>query len=99
MARKNHRSHGNGSNKRARRSQETTPPISLAERSAQRKPPVKYGPPFVVLEDNEKQTFTFIRGAWIPYELSIDECRAECLVKALPQQVNNMTRYEIRSPV
>ena len=99
MAKRNHRSQFNGSNKRARRTQEQTPTISLAERAAARKPPTKYGAPFIVLEDKEKQTFTFARGAWVPYEQSIEECKVDCMVKALPQQVNNMTRYEIRSPV
>ena len=99
MAKRNHRSQFNGSKTRTRRTQESAPAISLSERAAQREPPKKYGEPFVVLEDKEKQTFTFARGAWVPFELSIAECREECMVKALPQKVNNMTRYEIRSPV
>lgn len=64
-----------------------------------RKPPVQYGVPFIVLEDLNKNTFEYANGAWIPFEMSIAECRKECQVKELPQKVNDKTRYEIRRPV
>jgi len=65
----------------------------------EKKIPVVYGKPITVLEDEAKCTFQFDNGAWVPYEMSIAECRRECLVKELPQKVNRMTRYEIRRPV
>ena len=51
------------------------------------------------MEDATKNTFEFKLGAWVPHIMSIAECRRECIVKELPQKVNGMTRYEIRSPV
>lgn len=65
----------------------------------EKKAPVQYGKPFVLLEDASKNTFAFTGGAWVPHPMSIAECRVECQVKELPQQVNRMTRYEIRCPV
>lgn len=73
-------------------------------RSLQRPPPVVareivvYGKPFIVLEDKEKNTFIYKAGAWVPHTESIAECRQTCQVKELPQQLNRMTRYEIRCP-
>jgi hypothetical protein len=64
-----------------------------------RKPPVVYGKPFIVMEDEHRNTFVFSGSAWVPHSMSIAECRAECQVKELPQKVNRMTRYEIRLPV
>jgi hypothetical protein len=32
------------------------------------------------------------------YEATIAECRRTCQVKALPQGVGKMTRYEVRAP-
>lgn len=61
--------------------------------------PKQYGKPFVLLEDELKQTFHFQAGAWIPYERSIAQCRVDCDVKQLAQKVNNMTRYEVRLPL
>jgi hypothetical protein len=61
--------------------------------------PIVYGKAVVVLEDDDKNTFFFENGAWIPYGASIAECRRDCLVQALPQKVKLMTRYEIRRPV
>ncbi len=63
------------------------------------KPPVEYGKAFVLMEDTNLNTFEYVAGAWIPYGLSISQCRHNCLVKELPQKVNGCTRYEIRSPV
>jgi hypothetical protein len=64
-----------------------------------RKPPVQYGKPFVLLEDTDKNTFEYASGAWVPYQLSIAQCRLDYLVKELPQKVNGNTRYEVRCPV
>jgi hypothetical protein len=61
------------------------------------KPPKQYGKAFVLLEDTEKNTFEFAAGAWIPYGLTIAQCRKDCLVKELPQKVNGNTRYEVRN--
>ena len=58
-----------------------------------------YGAPFVLLEDENLNTFQYVRGAWVPYEKRIAECRLDCQVSTLPQKVNKMTRYEIRAPV
>jgi hypothetical protein len=66
---------------------------------AEPKPPTQYGKAFVLMEDNKLNTFEYVAGAWIPYGLSIAQCRHDCLVKELPQKLNGCTRYEIRSPV
>jgi hypothetical protein len=58
--------------------------------------PKQYGPPFVIMENDRKQTFLYQAGAWVEYERTIAECRVDCTVKQLAQKVNNMTRYEIR---
>jgi hypothetical protein len=58
--------------------------------------PKQYGPPFVLMEDDKKQTFSYQSGNWVAYERSIAECRTDCQVKLLAQKVNNMSRYEIR---
>ncbi len=70
-------------------------PIVIPER----KPPVQYGAPVVVLEDQHKQTFVFVSGAWSPFEMSIAECRESCRVTELSQKIKGMTRYEVRRPV
>jgi hypothetical protein len=70
-----------------------------APRSFEKKPPIQYGKPFILLEDANKDTFEFKGGAWVPYSMSIAACRQECQVNELPQKVNQMTRYEIRCPV
>lgn len=57
--------------------------------------PKQYGPPFVLMENDKKQTFVYQNGAWVEYGRTIAECRGDCQVKALAQKVNNMTRYEI----
>jgi hypothetical protein len=66
---------------------------------AERPPPVKYGKPFILLEDLEKNTFVFKAGVWVAYGASIAECRGTCKVKELPQRVNQMIRYEVRCPL
>lgn len=63
------------------------------------KPPVVYGKPILILEDATRNTFEFKSGAWIPFAMTIAECRRTCQVKELPQKINNMTRYEVRCPV
>ncbi len=65
----------------------------------EKKAPVVYGRPFVVLEDGEKKTFVFAGGRWQPHTATIAECRVDCQVKQLPQKINGMTRYEVCSPV
>ena len=60
---------------------------------------VVYGKPFIVMEDVEKNTFVYKGGAWEAYEWKIAELRQTCQVKALPQGVGKMTRYEVRAPV
>jgi len=63
------------------------------------KPPVTYGKPLMILEDVTRHTFEFKGGSWVPFTMTIAECRKDCLVKELPQKINSMTRYEIRCPV
>lgn len=65
----------------------------------ERKAPVVYGKPVIMMEDEQKNTFIFKAGNWIPHEMSIADCRRECEVKELPQKVNRMTRYEVRFPI
>lgn len=60
--------------------------------------PTVYGKAFIVAEDAQKNTFHFHGGAWVPYPESIAQAKLSCLVKELPQKLNNMTRYEIRVP-
>jgi len=60
---------------------------------------VTYGKPFILMEDAEKKTFIYRAGEWVAYEWSIAELRQTCQVKALPQGVGRMTRYEVRAPV
>lgn len=83
-------------NRRAR-----TPIVVNTDISARPKPVLKrYGKPYVVMEDDRKQTFIYDGGAWVAYTRSIAECRADqCQVKPLAQRVNNMTRYEVSDPL
>ncbi|WP_254511730.1 hypothetical protein [Anatilimnocola floriformis] len=60
--------------------------------------PTVYGKAIIIAEDSAKKTFHFHGGAWVEYPESIAECRRTCLVKELPQKLNNMTRYEVRRP-
>ncbi len=59
-------------------------------------PPKVYGKPFVLLEDEQKNTFEYQGGTWVAYARTIAECRVDCDVKQLSQKVNKMTRYEVR---
>ena len=70
------------------------PPVAV-----ERKPPVKYGKPFVLLEDSQKGTFIYNGGQWVRHTRTIAECRQDSQVKELPQKINGMTRYEICAPV
>jgi hypothetical protein len=65
----------------------------------EKKEPVEYGKPFIVMEDSEKNTFAYDGSAWVPYGKSIADCKAAGQVKALPQKVNGKTRYEVRAPL
>ena len=65
----------------------------------QRKPQIEYGKPFILLEDRDKNTFQYARGTWVPYDMTIAQCRLDGQVKELPQKVKDMTRYEVRLPV
>ena len=54
-----------------------------------------YGKPVTILEDQEKNTFIYNAGNWVPHTESIAECRALGLVKEL-QQLGGRKRYEVR---
>ncbi|MBL9095212.1 MAG: hypothetical protein JNL96_28595 [Planctomycetaceae bacterium] len=64
-----------------------------------KQPPKQYGKPFILLEDEKKNTFEFQGGSWVAYPRSVAECRIDCDVKELSQKVNRMTRYEVRLPI
>ncbi len=93
-----HRGNQNRSRPAGRRSHSSAAPPE-PKVVYEKKAPIVYGKAFVVLEDESKGTFRFDNGAWVPYAMSIAQCRRECLVNELPQKVNRMTRYEIRLPV
>ena len=95
MGRRPHH-HGRRNHKRAAA---PPPPALRTAEMFEKKEPVVYGDPFIVLEDAEKQTFVFSGGRWQPHSATIAECRVDCEVKQLPQKINGMTRYEIREPV
>jgi hypothetical protein len=86
-------------NKHRRKSSRSTRPAAEPRAIPERKPPTIYGKPFIVLEDGQKNAFKYGNGAWQPYELTIAQCRREGEVKELSQQINNMTRYEVRLPI
>ncbi len=65
----------------------------------ERKAPVEYGKPFIVMEDPESNTFAYDGSAWVPFSMTMADCKAECQVKTLPQKVNGKTRYEVRLPI
>ena len=74
-------------------------------RSLQRPPSISelpalvvYGKPFIVAEDENKNTFVFQGGNWVPHGATIAECRQSCQVKELPQRLGRMIRYEVREP-
>lgn len=63
------------------------------------KPKVEYGKLFIVMEDGDKNTFVYNGSSWVPYTMTMAECRATCQVKELPQKVNGKIRYEVRAPI
>jgi hypothetical protein len=96
MARRN-RHHSNRQKPHLRAARETTAKVATAP--VEKKPPVVYGKPFIVLEDVHKSTFVYKGGQWVGHSATIAECRQDCQVKELPQKINGMTRYEICAPV
>lgn len=76
----------------------SSPPLRQTA-APQRKGRVEYDRPFILLEDANKDTFEFKLGQWTRHAMTIAECRQSCVVKELPQKVNGMTRFEIRSPL
>lgn len=78
-------------------------PQSTTQRTApviaERKAPVVYGKPFIVLEDAQKVAFIYRAGQWVADTKSIAEYRQDCQVKQLAQKINGMTRYEVCAPV
>jgi hypothetical protein len=75
------------------------PPVRVAPVAYERKPPVVYGKPFILLEDSAKATFIFNGGQWVQHTKTIAECRQDSQVKELPQKINGMTRYEVCAPI
>jgi hypothetical protein len=73
-------------------------PVATAEPRI-KKADIEYGKPYILLEDINKDVFEYKGGAWVAHPRTISECRVDCQVKELPQKVNKMTRYEVRSPV
>jgi hypothetical protein len=65
----------------------------------EKKPTVIYGKPFVLLEDDQRNTFIYKGGQWTRHTRSIAECQEDCHVKELGQKINGMTRYEIYAPL
>lgn len=78
-------------------SQATAPKIAAAIPA--RKAPVQYGKPFVLLEDEQRNTFEYKSGKWVAYSMSIAQCRESCQVTELSQKIKQMTRYEVRCPL
>ena len=81
------------------RTASNAPNLPAVPQAAEKKAPVVYGKPFILLEDANRNTFEYKNGAWIPHDMSMAECRVSCQVKELPQKVNMMTRYEVRAPL
>lgn len=92
------RSHGARPKKHPARGSHAPPPLAPLA-APEMKRPVIYGKPFTLLEDENKMTFEFNGGSWVPYAMTIAECREQCQVQELPQKVNRMTRYQIRLPL
>jgi hypothetical protein len=65
----------------------------------ERRPAIVYGDPITILEAADKTTFVFRNGDWMPYSMTMAECRDKCQVTELPQKVKQMTRYEVRYPI
>jgi len=97
MTKKNR--YGNRPTKPPRRRDAPAPIARAAPQLREKKVPAQYGRPFIVLEDGDKNTFKYQNGAWIPDETNIAQYRLDSQVKQLSQQINSMTRYEVRSPL
>jgi hypothetical protein len=85
-----------------RKNSRSTPGVAVEKRPRipARKPPALFGKPFVVLEDEEKNTFSYQGGAWVPYAMTIKQCRDEGHdVRELSQKISKMIRYEVRLQV
>lgn len=96
MARKNRYQHygkrkGGGSAAASR-------PPPLTSSTMERRPATVYGNTITILEAADKSTFVFKNGDWVPYSMTIAECREARQVTELPQKVKQMTRYEVRPP-
>jgi hypothetical protein len=85
--------------KRKARNTTNAGPVRASLPVYERKQPVVYGKPFVVLEDVQRQTFVYNGGQWVPHTKTIAECRTDCQVKELAQKINGMTRYEVCAPI
>ncbi len=96
----NHKRSHNNRRQKPKPRRGSGPPVLTPLEIPQSRPPIEYGQPFTLLEDQSKTTFEFKTGSWVPYEMTIAECRQHsCQVKELPQKVNRMTRYEVRRPL
>lgn len=94
-----HRNRHHGKRQKPRAAARQPAPLRAPVAVAEKKPPVTYGKPFVLLEDDHKCTFIYNAGQWRPHTKTIAECREDCQVKELAQKINGMTRYEVRSPL
>jgi hypothetical protein len=93
------RSHHNNKRQKPRAAAHHPAILKTPPAAVEKKPPVAYGKPFVLLEDNQKDTFIYEAGQWVPHAKTIAECRVDCQVKELAQKINGITRYEICSPI
>jgi hypothetical protein len=91
--------HHSNKRQKPRAASQHAPTVRAAPAVAEKKPPVAYGKPFVLLEDGQKETFIYNGGQWTRHAKTIAECRLDCQVKELAQKINGMTRYEICSPL
>lgn len=73
--------------------------VRVAPAPVEKKPPVVYGKPFVLMENDQRATFIYSGGQWVPYDKTIAQCREDSQVQELAQKINGMTRYEVRSPL
>lgn len=97
MAKNNRRVQHNNRPRSANPAFADTRTLRRAPEPIERRAPTVYGKAFIILEDAAKNTFIFKEGAWVPHSESIAECRLTCQVKELPQRLNRMIRYEVRS--
>jgi hypothetical protein len=86
-------------NKRQKPRASAPTPVLNRPAPPEKKVPLVYGKPFVVLEDDHKRTFVYVRGGWVSHTRTIAQCREDSQVKELPQKINGMTRYEICAQV